>query len=244
MASCAPHMVSLHGDQPNLWSKLRYILFGQNPIKHPWQCSINIIWYVKEYAHLFIYICVCVRMNDLNINPYTLKLSGMQRSYALAIIGTCKWPSRQPHEHGRGYVREIDGTLSQVACQQASIYTPWFSQTTPMLGMFPVAYVCFRNPNHVIIWATRRIKIIMKWVNPLNTLSNFILILCSLFIVDHMKPSSKSFSSYFVWVSKSVTFQDNKLTLSTTKSHHNVYPHCTISKYLMYERPKSGSKRN
>lgn len=64
MASCAPHMVSLHGDQPYIWGKLRYILFGQNPTKHPWQCSINIIRYVKEYAHLFIYMCVCENVNE------------------------------------------------------------------------------------------------------------------------------------------------------------------------------------
>lgn len=70
-------------------------------------------------------------------------------------------------------MREIDCTLSQVACQRASICTPWYFQTTPMLGMFPVANVCFRNPNLVIIWAIRRIKIIMKWVNPPKHLEQF-----------------------------------------------------------------------
>ena len=56
-----------------------------------------------------------------------------------------------------------------------------------------------------------------------------------------MKPSSNSFQVILCGY-QDATFQVNKLSLSATKSHHNVYSHCTISKYHMYKRPKLGSE--
>ena len=49
----------------------------------------------------------------------------------------------------------------------------------------------------------------------------------------------KLLSSYLVWVSRRINSQENKLSLSIRKSHHNLYSHHAISKYRMYECPKS-----
>ena len=42
-----------------------------------------------------------------------------------------------------------------------------------------------------------------------------------------------SFPTNFVWMSKMIILRDNTLSLSTNKSHHNLYSRCTISKYYM-----------
>ena len=56
-----------------------------------------------------------------------------------------------------------------------------------------------------------------------------------------MKPSSNSVQGILCGC-QDATFQVNKLSLSATKSHHNVYSRWTISKYHMYEIPKLGSE--
>ena len=50
------------------------------------------------------------------------------------------------------------------------------------------------------------------------------------------------FKSVCGHVSRRTGLQDNKLSLSTNKSHQIVYSHDVVFKYRVYESPKSGSK--
>lgn len=51
---------------------------------------------------------------------------------------------------------------------------------------------------------------------------------------------TKLFPSHLVWISRSITLQDKKLSLTTKESFHNALSRSTISKYWMYERgPKA-----
>ena len=64
---------------------------------------------------------------------------------------------------------------------------------------------------------------------PLNAFSMFILTVCSLLIVDDMKSLSNCSQVTLCGVKKT-TLPNNKLSLSTKKSHHNLYSDCTLSK--------------
>ena len=70
----------------------------------------------------------------------------------------------------------------------------------------------------------------------------FMSIVYALFILDDMKSSSK-YSKSLGWKSRIIIFQENKLSLSTKKSHHYVLSRFTISKYHMLETRKLGSKK-
>jgi len=59
-----------------------------------------------------------------------------------------------------------------------------------------------------------------------------------------MKCALKFSSTYFVWVSRRITLQDNKLSLSTTKKpQHNLFSRCKFPKHRTSDYPKSGSDR-
>ena len=47
-----------------------------------------------------------------------------------------------------------------------------------------------------------------------------------------------------MWVSKNITFYDNKLPLSTETSHHNTLSRFKISKSCMYKRSKIGFQKH
>ena len=76
-----------------------------------------------------------------------------------------------------------------------------------------------------------RLTLILRWFAYLSHLyaSSMFVIAVSL-NTRWQEMFIKLFPSYFVWVSTRITLQDNKLSLSTKKSHHNLYPHCTFFK--------------
>ena len=71
---------------------------------------------------------------------------------------------------------------------------------------------------------------------PLNALNSILLIVYSL-CTGWYETFIKFFPSYLVWVSRCMTLQDNKLSLSTKKSHHNVVH------FQIYKRLKLGSEK-
>lgn len=73
----------------------------------------------------------------------------------------------------------------------------------------------------------------------------FVATVYSLFILDKMEIFIKFFPSHFLWMSRSVAFQDNnQLLLSTRTSHHNLLARSTIFKHWMHESPQLGPRRD
>ena len=101
------------------------------------------------------------------------------------------------------------------------------------------------NPSALEFWTRLHSQPVIEFLSQRKCFDMFVATVYSLFILDKMEIFIKFFPSHFLWMSRSVTFQDNnQLSLSTRTSHHNLLARSTIFKHWIHESPQLGPRRD